>query len=193
MPTSWEDLTNPAYEGLIQAPTPQASGTAYNIVASLVTMMGEDEAFAYMTRLNDNIQTYTSSGTGPSKGVAVGQCAIGIQFTPAFFQFISEGYPLEVVFPSEGVGFEAPGVSIIKGAKNLDAAKTLVDWLVSKEGQDVLSEENTFFYPVNPEATLADGMPAFESLKTVPIDIQWAGTNKTRLVERWVDEVLGAK
>lgn len=193
MPKSWEDLTKPVYEGQIQSPTPQASGTAYNIVASLVTMMGEDEAFEYMSRLNRNIQTYTSSGTGPSKGVAVGQAAIGIQFTPAFFQFIAEGYPMEVVFPSEGVGYEAPAVSIINGAKNLEAAKTLVDWLVSKDGQDVLSEQDTYFYPVNPEATLADGMPAFESLKTIPIDIQWAGTNKTRLVERWVDEVLGAK
>jgi len=193
MPTSWADLTNPVYEGLIQAPTPQASGTAYNIIASLVTMMGEDEAFDYMADLNSNIQTYTSSGTGPSKAVAVGQCAIGIQFTPAFFQFISEGYPLEVVFPKEGVGFEAPAVSIIKGGKNTAAAKILVDWLVSKDGQDVLSEANTFFYPVNPAAQLADGMPAFESLKTVSFDVEWAGSNKERLVERWVNEVLAAK
>ncbi len=193
MPTSWTDLLDPAYEGQIQIPTPQASGTAYNVIASLVTMWGEDEAFAYMAELNSNVQTYTSSGTGPSKAVAVGQCAIGIQFTPAFFQFISEGYPLEVVFPKEGVGFEAPAVSIIEGAKNLEAAKILLDWLVSKEGQDVLSEQQTYFYPVNPEAQLAPGMPEFSTLKTVAIDVEWAGENKVRLVERWVDDVLGAK
>lgn len=193
MPNSWADLTKPVYKGLIQAPTPQASGTAYNIVTSLVASKGEDAAFAYMAELNRNIQTYTSSGTGPSKAVAVGQCAIGIQFTPAFFQFIAEGYPLKVIFPEEGVGFEAPAVSILKGAKNMDSAKTLVDWLVSKAGQDVLSEVNTYFYPVNPEAELAEGMPAFESLKTIPVDSQWAGSNKERLVERWVDEVLAAK
>jgi len=193
MPTSWDDLTKPEYEGLIQAPTPQASGTAYNIVASLVTMRGEDAAFEYMASLNPNIQTYTSSGTGPSKAVAVGQCAIGIQFTPAFFQFITEGYPLKVVFPKEGVGFEAPAVSILAGAKNMEAAKILVDWLVSKDGQDVLSEANTFFYPVNPEASLAEGMPEFASLKTVSYDVEWAGLNKERLVERWVNEVLPAK
>lgn len=193
MPTSWADLTKPEYEGLIQAPTPQASGTAYNIVASLVTMRGEDAAYEYMAKLNRNIQTYTSSGTGPSKAVAVGQCAIGIQFTPAFFQFITEGYPLKVVFPKEGVGFEAPAVSILKGAKNMEAAEILLDWLVSKDGQDVLSEASTFFYPVNPEASLGEGMPEFASLKTVSIDIEWAGANKERLVERWVNEVLPAK
>jgi len=192
-PTSWQDLLKPEYKDLIQMPTPQSSGTAYAIITTLVTVMGEDEAFEYMKKLNPNIQTYTSSGTGPSKGVAVGQAAIGIQFTPAFFEFIDQGYPLEVIFPTEGVGFEAPAVSIIKGAKNIESAKKLIDWLVSKDGQDVLSKEKTYFYPVIPEAELSVGMPAFSELKTVVVDNQWAGENKKRLVDRWVNEVLPAK
>jgi len=192
-PTSWEDLLNPVYQGQIQMPTPQASGTAYNIVASLVVLKGEEGAYSYMKRLNPLVQTYTSSGTGPSKGVAVGQCAIGIQFTPAFFEFIENGYPLEVIFPSEGVWFEAPAVSILKGAKNLEAAQELVSWLTSKRGQDVLTEAKTFFYPVIPGAKLAQGMPDFESLKTINVDPLWAGAEKKRLVERWVEEVLPAK
>ncbi|HEB10770.1 MAG TPA: extracellular solute-binding protein [Spirochaetales bacterium] len=193
VPASWEDLLNPVYKGQIQMPTPQSSGAAYKIISSLVVSMGEEKAYEYMKKLNPNVQTYTSSGTGPSKGVAVGQCAIGIQFTPAFFKFIDEGYPLQVVFPKEGVGFEAPAVSIIKGAKNLEAARILVDWLVSKKGQDVLSEAKTFFYPVNAAASLGKGMPAFSELKTVDVDVDWAGKNKKRLVERWVNEVLPAK
>ena len=192
-PASWQDLLKPEYKDLIQMPTPQSSGTAYAIITTLVTVMGEDEAFEYMKKLNPNVQTYTSSGTGPSKGVAVGQAAIGIQFTPAFFEFIDQGYPLEVIFPSEGVGFEAPAVSIIKGAKNIESAKILIDWLVSKDGQDVLSKDKTYFYPVLPEAELSKGMPAFSELKTIVVDNQWAGENKKRLVDRWVNEVLPAK
>ncbi len=192
-PVSWQDLLKPEYKDLIQMPTPQSSGTAYAIITTLVAVMGEDEAFEYMKKLNPIIQTYTSSGTGPSKGVAVGQAAIGIQFTPAFFEFIDQGYPLEVIFPSEGVGFEAPAVSIIKGAKNIESAKILIDWLVSKDGQDVLSKEKTYFYPVIPEAELSKGMPAFSELKTIVVDKQWAGENKKRLVDRWVNEVLPAK
>jgi len=192
-PASWQDLLKPEYKDLIQMPTPQSSGTAYAIITTLVTVMGEDEAFEYMKKLNPNVQTYTSSGTGPSKGVAVGQAAVGIQFTPAFFEFIDQGYPLEVIFPSEGVGFEAPAVSIIKGAKNIESAKILIDWLVSKDGQDVLSKEKTYFYPVLPEAELSKGMPAFSELKTIVVDNQWAGENKKRLVDRWVNEVLPAK
>ncbi|MFA6507725.1 MAG: ABC transporter substrate-binding protein [Treponemataceae bacterium] len=192
-PTSWEDLLNPVYKGQIQMPTPQASGTAYNIVASLITIVGEEKAFDYMKALNPSVQTYTSSGTGPSKGVSVGQCAIGLQFTPAFFEFIENGYPLEVIYPKEGVWFEAPAVSILKGAKNVQSAQALVDWLISKKGQDTLTDAKTFFYPVTSGAKLGKGMPSFDSLKTVDVDVKWAGTNKKRLVERWVNEVLPAK
>ncbi len=192
-PTSWADLLNPAYKGQIQMPTPQASGTAYNIVASLVVLMGEDKAYEYMKKLGPNVQTYTSSGTAPSKGVSVGQCAIGIQFTPAFFEFIDQGFPLEVIFPKEGVWFEAPAVSIVKGAKNLKAAQMLVEWLTSTRAQSVLTEQKTFFYPVIGGAKLATGMPAFESLKTIDVDPIWAAGEKKRLVDKWVAEVLPAK
>lgn len=193
VPASWEDLLNPVYKGQIQMPTPQASGTAYNIVASLVTIFGEEKAYEYMKSLNPSIQTYTSSGTGPSKGVSVGQCAIGIQFTPAFFEFIENGFPLKVIYPKEGVWFEAPAVSILKDAKNLEAAQELVDWLVSEKGQNTLTDAKTFFYPVIAGAKLGKGMPPFETLKTVDVDPIWASENKKRLIELWVNEVLPAK
>ncbi|MCH3917559.1 MAG: ABC transporter substrate-binding protein [Spirochaetia bacterium] len=193
MPASWEDLTKPEYKGLIQAPTPQSSGTAKTEVYGLCEIYGEDNAMAYMAKLNKNIQTYTSSGTGPSKGVNVGDCAIGIQFTPAFFQFISQGLPVKVVFPKEGVPAEAPAVSILKGAKNLKAAQTFVDWMTGQKGQDALSEQQTFFYPVLASAKLAEGMPAFDSLKIIPYDTDYYSENSERLVTRWVNEVLTAK
>jgi hypothetical protein len=73
LPGSWQDLLDPVYKGQIQVPTPQASGTAYNLVASLVALMGEDKAYEYMKKLGPNVQTYTSSGTAPSKAVQVGE------------------------------------------------------------------------------------------------------------------------
>ena len=45
MPKSWEDLTNPAYKGLIQMASPQSSGTAYTALATIVQLWGEDKAF----------------------------------------------------------------------------------------------------------------------------------------------------
>ena len=45
---------------------PGSSGTAYdNVIATLVQIWGEDEAFAYSRELDKNIQQYTRSGELP--------------------------------------------------------------------------------------------------------------------------------
>jgi len=163
------------------------------MVASLVALWGEERAFEYMRALNPNIQTYTASGTAPSAAVSTGACAIAIQFTPAFFESIERGFPMEVIFPSEGVWFENAAVSILRGARNLEAAQTLVTWLTSDRGQTVLIEERTFFYPITPGARLAPGMPNFDSLRTIDVDPVWASENRARLVRRWQEEVLPAR
>jgi iron(III) transport system substrate-binding protein len=191
-PTSWADLLKPAFKAQVQTPSPQTSGTGYNMVAALVMIMGEDKAFDYLKRLHPSIQTYTQSGTAPSKAAAIGQAGVGIQFTPAFLELIGEGYPLKITFPKEGVGFEAPALSILKGAPHPDLAKKLVDWSISMPGQNALTDARTFFFPVHPKATLAKGLPAFDEIPTINYDAVWAGREKKRLVDRWINEVLRA-
>jgi iron(III) transport system substrate-binding protein len=192
VPESWEDLLRPEFRNQIQMPSPQTSGTGYNMVAALVQMWGEDRAFEYLKKLHPNVQTYTQSGTAPSKAAAIGQAAIGIQFTPAFLQLADEGYPLQLVFPKEGVGFEAPAISIVKGAPNLAAAKKLVDWFLTVEGQNTLTDAKTYFFPVNPKAKLAKGLPPFDQIPVMNYDAVRAGQDKKRLVDRWINEVLRA-
>jgi iron(III) transport system substrate-binding protein len=188
-PLSWYDLLGPEYRNLIQMPSPISSGTAYNIITTLITVMGEEHAFAYMKELNNNIQVYTSSGTGPSNAVALGQCAVGIQFTPLFFDYLSQGYPLKIIFPEEGTGYEVSAVSVIKDSHNREAAFRLIEWLISEKGQDTLSSCSTYFYPVRDASVLSPGMPELSQLELVNPDSEWAGINKGRLIDRWVSEI----
>jgi len=192
LPASWEDLLRPELRSQIQMPSPQTSGTGYNMVAALVQMWGEEKAFAYLKRLHPNVQTYTQSGTAPSKAAAIGQATIGIQFTPAFLQLADEGYPLQLVFPKEGVGFEAPAISIVKGAPHPDPARRLVDWFLTVEAQNAITDAKTYFFPVHPGAKLAAGLPAFDRIPVMSYDAVWAGENKKRLVDRWINDVLRA-
>lgn len=191
-PASWADLLKPAFKGQVQTPSPQTSGTGYNMVAALAIVMGEDKAFDYLKRLSPSIQTYTQSGTAPSKAAAIGQAGVGIQFTPAFLQLIEEGYPLKITFPKEGVGFEAPAISILKGAPHLDLAKKLVDWAITVPGQNAITDAKTYFFPVHPKAKLAKGLPSFDEVPVINYDAVWAGKEKKRLVDRWINEVLRA-
>jgi iron(III) transport system substrate-binding protein len=191
VPATWADLLNPAYKGLIQMPSPQASGTALVVIMTLVQINGENKAYDYMKTLNPNVQTYTQSGTGPAKSLAIGEAKIAVQFTPAFLQLMDEGYPVKVVFPTEGVGYESPALSILKGAKNLESAKDLVDWILAKDGQETLSAQKTFFFPVRKDVSAGKGLPKLSDLKLIEYDRDVLAKDRNRLVDRWVKEVLG--
>lgn len=190
-PRAWADLSDPSYKGIIQMPSPQSSGTAYAVIQTLISIFGEDEAFKFMKEMNPNVQTYTQSGTGPSKNLAIRETSLAIQFTPAFLKLVDQGFPAKVVFPEEGVGYEAAAVSIIKGAKNMDESKALVDWILSKEGQITLSEVKTYFFPVRSDVSAGEGVPSLSDIKLVGYDREKAAAEKSRIVDRWVTEVLG--
>lgn len=191
VPASWEDLKNPAYKGLIQMPSPQSSGTAYSLILTLVEERGEDGAFEFLKAMNPNVQTYTQSGTAPSGALGVGETPLAIQFTPGFLKLADEGYPVQVVFPSEGVGYEVAAMSILKGTQNMDDAKKLVDWITSAEGQGALSEAKTYFLPIRSDVSGGTGVPSLDQIKLVPVDPKFAAENKQRLVDRWTADVLG--
>ncbi len=191
VPTSWEDLKNPAYKGLIQMPSPQSSGTAYSVILTLIQQRGEDAAFDYLKAMNPNIQTYTQSGTAPSGALGVGETPLAIQFTPGFLKLADEGYPVKVVFPSEGVGYEVASMSILKGAQNTGDAKKLVDWMTSKAGQSALGVAKTYFLPVRTDVSAGAGITALDQIKLIPVDSGFAAQNKKRLIDRWAKQVLG--
>lgn len=191
VPTSWQDLLDPGFRGLIQMPSPQASGTAYNFILTLREVMGEDAAYEYMRQLNDNVQTYTQSGTAPSGALGVGETAVAIQFSPGFLRLIDEGFPVTIVFPEEGVGYEVAAMSILQGARNLEYARRLADWITSPAGQQALSAQRTYFMPIRPDVSAGPGVPSLDTINLVSFDPQEAASERQRLIDRWVEEVLG--
>ncbi len=137
MPACWSDLLKPEFRDEIQIADPQSSGTAYTALATFIQLWGEDKAFEYLKALNANISQYTKSGITPSRNAARGETTVGIGFLHDYALEVEKGAPLKLVVPCEGTGYELGGVSIIKGARNLDNAKLFVDWALSKEGQEL--------------------------------------------------------
>ena len=191
MPKSWEDLTKPDYKGLIQVASPQSSGTAYTALATLVQLWGEDQAFAYLAKLHKNIGQYTKSGSAPGKAAARGETLIGIGFLHDHAKQIKNGFPLELVVPSEGTGFEIGGLSIIKGARNLENAKKFVDFMLSKEGQEIGGSIDMFQVPTNVTAAIPKEAIRLDEVNLIEYNFVKYGTEEMRshLIDRWVKEI----
>jgi len=190
-PACWKDLTDPQYKGEIQVANPNSSGTAYTELATIVQIFGEDDAFRLLKEIGENVNSYTKSGSAPSKAAARGETGISIGFEHDMVKLARAGFPLKIVSPCEGTGYEVGGVSIITGAKNFDEAKQWVEFVLSAEAQSAGPEVGVFNVPSNSNATIPPEAPAVESIKLIDYDFATYGATDTRerLLSRWDKEV----
>lgn len=128
-PTCYEDLLDPAYQGLISMPNPGSSGTGYMFLLSLVNAWGEEAALAYFDQLAPNVLSFTASGSGPVTALALGEVAIGLGMTFDAAAQIREGVNLEILFFEEGSPYSLYGQGIIAGREERAAVKEVFAFL----------------------------------------------------------------
>lgn len=192
-PQCWADLLDPALKGEIQIADPNSSGTAYTALATLVQLMGEDEAFEYLKSLHANVSQYTKSGSAPVKAAARGETGLGIVFMHDAVAQAEEGFPIETVAPCEGTGYEIGSMSLIEGAQNPEEAKVFYDWVLTPEVQGLMPEAGSFQIPSNAAAEAPEAAPDLDSVKLIDYDFGEYGDSDRRsaLLERWGREVGG--
>lgn len=191
VPECWADLLKPEYKGHVQMANPNSSGTAYTTLATIVQLFGEEDGFEFMKGLHKNINQYTKSGSAPIKAAARGENTIGIVFLHDAVAQAASGFPIKSVAPCEGTGYEIGGMSIIKGARNLENAQKFYDWALSAEVQSRSLEVNAFQVMSNKEAESSPLAPDLESIKLIDYDFALYGSadERTRLLKKWDDEV----
>ena len=192
-PQCWADLLNPELAGEIQIADPNSSGTAYTTLATLVQLMGEDEAFDYLRQLDANVSQYTKSGSAPVKAAARGETGLGIVFMHDAVAQAEEGFPIAVVAPCEGTGYEIGSMSMIEGAQNPDEAQVFYDWVLGADIQSIMPEAGSYQIPSNMNATPPEAAPDLESINLIDYDFAQYGSadRRTELLSRWDDEVGG--
>ena len=194
VPKCWKDLLNPALKNEVMLGNPNSSGTAYLMLASLVQVFGEDEAFKFMVALNSNVASYARSGIGPMTAVKGGEVAIGSTVLHGVINEIMAGFPVEPVLPCEGVGYEVGSMAILKGSRNADNARKFVDWALTVDAQKIGLEVKEFAIPTNRNVPLPSMVPNLADVKVINYDFAKYGSSETRkrLLARWEQEIGGA-
>jgi len=191
VPACWKDLLKPEYKGHVQMANPNSSGTAYTTLATMVQLFGEEDGFQFMKDLHKNINQYTKSGSAPIKAAARGENTIGIVFMHDAVAQAVAGFPIKVVAPCEGTGYEIGSMSIIKGARNPESAKKFYDWALSADVQSMALQVNAFQVPSNKGAKTSPKAPDLSSIKLIDYDFKTYGSSdeRKRLLKKWDDEV----
>ena len=184
VPTSWKDLTNPVYKNHLIMPNPNSSGTGFLDVSSWLQMFGEDVGWEFMDALHQNIARYTHSGSKPCKLAAAGEIPIGISFAFRGAKSKAAGAPLEIIVPSEGVGWDMEATAIIAGTANLEAAKTLVDWSINHTA-NVMYNTGYAVVAMPGVAKPVEHFPEGLLEAMIDNDFEFAANNRRAILAEW--------
>ncbi len=190
-PECWADLIKPEFKGEVQMANPNSSGTAYTTLATIVQLFGEEEGFEFLKKLHMNINQYTKSGSAPIKAAARGETTVGIVFQHDAVTQKVAGFPIQVVSPCEGTGYEIGSMSIIAGARNLEEAKMFYDFALRADIQEMARTVRAYQVPSNRNAAPPPEAPKLEDIKLIDYDFKTYGSSatRTRLLKKWDDEV----
>ncbi len=181
----WDALLDQAYRGQIVMPHPATSGTAYSAIATILQRAiqdgaDEEDGWAFVGALSQNVAQFTRSGRAPQTLVSQGEYPVGIGFYDAVWQLQQEGFPVEVVIP-DPVFAEPYGGAVVAGAPNPENARAFFDYLVSNAAQDVLGQFGN--YPVVAGAALPVGGIEVPSEQVIEVDFLWSAENRARILD----------
>ena len=185
----YADLLNPELKGKIAMCDPGASGSAYEHVVNMLYAMGNGDPEAgwdYVDKFCENLDGKLLSGSSAVyKGVADGEYVVGLTYEQACVQYIAAGAPVDIVYMEEGVIMGGNGVFIIKGCKNLENAKIFVDWVTSKEIQQ-LSNDTQFRRTVRKDVT-SDICKPLDEINQIYSDVDYELEHKADRIAQFED------
>jgi len=185
VPKSWEDLADPKYKDEIIMSNPSISGTNYAVIKGLIDLFGEEKAWDYFSKLNDNIPFYGKRGGDPQEKVVAGEFAIGIIPVSKTLFDIADENGLEIIWPEEGIPWVPEGVAIFKNSEGADAAKAFVDFMLRDENQEILAELDgkDGAQMIKPGIKGYDtGLPKEKLIKQ---DLSTFGTQREEILNKW--------
>ncbi len=183
VPASWEDLTKPEAKNLVAIPSPLTSGAA---MIHTVTLTGNLKAgWDYYAELGRN-GVQASGGNGDVlKAVSGGDKLFGMVVDYMPIREKAKGAPVEFVFPKEGVSAVTEPAAILSTAKNPEAAKAFIDFILSEEGQALAVSQG--YIPARADAGLPPGYPDRSTIKVLGFDAAAALADDQKNKEKFTE------
>lgn len=163
-PKGFVELLDPKYSGKLVKGHPGYSGTIMTATQQLAKALG----WEYFEKLSKQKVLQVQSATEPPKRIEAGERAIAVDGSDYLFWMAKErGSPIEVVHAVEGTPQVSNPMAIFKASPNPNAARVLVGWIMSPEGQQFIVNVSGQ-YPANRLVKAKEGRPALASIKTLP-------------------------
>jgi ABC-type Fe3+ transport system substrate-binding protein len=131
-PRSWKDLLKPQYKGKFLLGNPGSTTAGYDSYAQMLQIVGPNEVKKFI----DNAVFSSETNLVPQE-VGRGEVAMGLVEETKSLEMINQGYPVEMIYPSEGLVPTIDGWALVRNAPHPDNAKLFTDFMDSQEGQNI--------------------------------------------------------
>lgn len=148
-PTSWRDLAQARFAGLVSLPIASQVGFSPALYESLLQDAGWDDGWALIGEIAGNARPITAGGQ-VADSVQTGETVAGLTIDFFARSAIANGHPVGFVYPPR-TAFVPAQVAITAHAPHPDAAKAFVDFVLSAEGQAMLFHPDIRRSPVRPD------------------------------------------
>ncbi|NLR73871.1 MULTISPECIES: thiamine ABC transporter substrate-binding protein [Leeia] len=164
LPKTLEDLTQPAYKGMLVVENPATSSTGLAFLAATVNHFGEQKAWAFWEKLRDNDLKITQGWTEAyekefSRNGGKRPFVVSYQTSPAAELFYSEGKlkepPTDNLYLPGSRFMQVEGVALVKGGKEAALGKAFIAFLQSEGVQQELPT-SMWMFPVLQTVKLDD-------------------------------------
>jgi iron(III) transport system substrate-binding protein len=145
----WDDLLNPKLKGHIAQCTPDRSSSSHATYEVILAMHGWEKGWDWLKKLAANTGIFTARSRDVPSVVAKGEFAVGVA-VPSYMAFaeVLGGYDVMYVYPTNAYVTPEP-MAVLKGAPHRKAGHAFIEFLLSEEGQKLLSELGV--YPITPK------------------------------------------
>ncbi|AJZ89060.1 ABC transporter substrate-binding protein [Klebsiella michiganensis] len=182
-PTSWLDLLKPELKNMTTLPSPLYSGAAQ--IHQAAVMGAPTLGWQYYEKLKANGAMPQSGNGAVMNAIASGSKAYGVLVDYMAIREKAKGAPIEFAFPTEGVSIVTEPVAMMKGAKNPEAAKAFIDFVLSKAGQEQVLKQG--YLPADASLPVPQGFPPRNSIKIMPFDAAQALADTEANKKRFAD------
>jgi len=172
--TSFSALADPQLRGKVAMAYP-LFGTTATYAAAIFSVLGDTKAKEFFRQLKTNGVIITDGNGAAKDMVARGEVQYGMTDTDDAYSGTKDGNPVRMVFLDQGT--DEPGTlvipntaSLVKNCPHPEAAKKFIDFLLSREVEEMLAKSGSAQMPVRAGVPTPADIPSLTSIKAMPVD-----------------------
>ena len=135
-PASFAALTEPQWKGEVALGDPLTSGTAFTWAVSMEQALGA----TYFDQLRANEARVAGGNAAVLQKLEGGEAKVGVLLLENALAAKAKGSPIEIAWPSDGAVVVPGYAGIMASSQHPEAAKALIDALLSPKGQKIIAE-----------------------------------------------------